>query len=378
MDFKIAVIKGDGIGPEIIDAALHVLEAVGREFTHRFKFDYLLAGGAALEKEGPSLPKKTVRGCKNCDAALIGAIGDPKWDNQPNDKHPGKVIPGLRKEFGLFANICPVVTWDQLVKISPLKSDIIARGLDILIVRELNGGIYSGPRGTEVITGKTSPSKTLDRIIGAKPLPEGRFAYDVEQYAEVDIRRIAKLAFDMAMKRNKHVTSVDMSNALDSSRLWRAVVEEIRTNYPEIRFDNMYLNDAVRQLIKDPGHFDVIVAGNMLGDILANEANQITGTVEMLPSASIGDGRFGLYGSLYCQTPEHAGENSADPIAAILSAAMMLRISLSLEDEAAAIEKAVGDFLTGGDRTPDIWQDGAKATGTSEIGKMIANLINKV
>jgi len=378
MDHKIAVIKGDGIGPEIVDAALDVLEAIGREFKHRFKFEYLLAGGAALEKEGSPLPKKTIRACKSCDAVLIGAFGDPKWDDQPVEKRPERAITGLREEFALFAGLYPAIIWKQLTGASPLKQNIIAGGLDILIVRELSGGIYYGPRGTEMISSKTSSSKIFDKMKGGKTIPEGRFAYDVEQYSEMEIRRIAKLAFDMAMKRDKRLTSVEKSDILDTSRLWRTVIEEVHTEYPEIALDHLYVEQAARMMINNPHHFDVIITGNMFGDILSGEASQMTGSAEMLPAASLGKGSFGLFGSSHGSTTEHTGNNTANPIAAILSAAMMLKYSLSLDDEAAAIEEAIGEFFSNNNRTPDIMITGANSVGTSETGKLIAGLINKV
>ena len=375
MDYKIAIIKGDGIGPEIVDAALCVLDAVGHEFKHRFKYDYLLAGGAALDSENEPLPKKTIKGCKNCDAALLGAVGDPKWDNQPGDRRPEKAILGLREELGLFANLRPAIVWKSLAGASPLRPDIIADGLDIMIVRELTGGIYFGPRDTEVITPKSPVSKLFEKAKGEKPLPPGRFAYDVEQYSEMEIRRIAVVAFEMARKRKSHVTSIDKSNVLDSSRLWRAVVEEVHADYPDIELDHMYVDNAAQQLIKNPSHFDVMMTSNMFGDILSDEASQITGSIGMLPSASLGSGSFGLYEPIHGSAPKYAGQDVANPIATILSAAMMLRYSLGLKNEADVIEQAVGEFLNTGFRTGDIWFEGAQPIGTSGAGRKIASLV---
>ena len=377
MDFKIAVIKGDGIGPEIIDAAIPVLDRVSREYGHRFKYEYLLAGGAALDDSGEPLPKKTIKHCKASDAVLLGAVGDPKWDGQPGDKRPEMAILGLREELGLFANLRPAMVYDELAFACPLKSEIIEGGLNILIVRELTGGIYFGKRGTEVVGEASGLGKFIDHLRGEKTLPPGRFAYDVEQYTEFEIHRIAKVAFDMAMKRDKRVTSVDKANVLDSSRLWRQVMEEIHVKYPEVKLDHMYVDNASQQLIKNPKQFDVIVTSNMFGDILSDEASQITGSIGMLPSASLGEGSFGLYEPIHGSAPKYAGMDRANPVATILSAAMMLRYSFGLGAEADAVEKAVGDYLAAGYRTPDILTDGKIPAGTKDCGRLIAEFIGK-
>jgi 3-isopropylmalate dehydrogenase len=268
------------------------------------------------------------------------------------------------------------MVWKQLAGASPLRPDIISDGLNILIVRELTGGIYFGPRGTEVIGEASGLSKVLDHLSGEKTLPPGRFAYDVEQYSEMEIRRIATLAFEMALKRDKRVTSVDKSNVLDSSRLWRAVMEEVHVKYPGVQLDHMYVDNAAQQLIKNPQHFDVLVTSNMFGDILSDEASQITGSIGMLPSASLGESSFGLYEPIHGSAPKYAGEDRANPIATILSAAMMLRFTLSLSEEADVIEQAVASFLDNGYRTPDIFFEGAKAAGTKETGQLIASYIS--
>ncbi|MDR3304933.1 MAG: 3-isopropylmalate dehydrogenase [Clostridiales Family XIII bacterium] len=377
MDFFIAVIKGDGIGPEIVDAAIAVLDRVGKEYSHRFKYEYLLAGGAALDVHGEPLPKATVKKCKNSNAALLGAVGDPKWDNEPGDNRPEKAILGLREELGLFANLRPAMVYDELSFSCPLKEEIISGGLNILIVRELTGGIYFGPRGTEVIGEASKLSKIVDHFRGEKTLPPGRFAYDVEQYSEMEISRIATTAFEMAMKREKRVTSVDKANVLDSSRLWRAVMEEVHVKYPEVKLDHLYVDNTAQQLIKNPKQFDVIVTSNMFGDILSDEASQITGSIGMLPSASLGEGSFGLYEPIHGSAPKYAGMDRANPIATILSAAMMLRYSLNLKAEADAIEKAVNDFLVAGYRTPDIHTEGKALVGTKECGNLIAGFVGK-
>ena len=377
MEYRIAVIKGDGIGPEIIDATIPVLEKIGEEYGHRFIFEYLLAGGAALYAEGHPLPKETVKKCKNSDAVLLGAVGDPNWDSRPGDQRPEMAILGLREELGLFANLRPAMVYDELDFACPLKQEIIKGGLDILIVRELTGGIYFGKRGTEVIGETPGVVKFIDNFRSAKTLPPGRFAYDVEQYTEFEISRIAKVAFEMAMKRGRHLTSIDKANVLESSRLWRAVVEEVHANYPEVKLDHMYVDNATQQLIKNPKQFDVVVTSNMFGDILSDEASQITGSIGMLPSASLGDGRLGLYEPIHGSAPKYAGMDKANPVATILSAAMMLRYSLDKSEEADAVEKAVKGYLSAGYRTPDIMTDGKTPVGTRECGQRIAELVGK-
>jgi len=377
MDYRIAVIKGDGIGPEIIEAAIPVLDSVCKEYGHRFKYEYLFAGGAALDDSGEPLPKKTVKKCKECSAVLLGAVGDPKWDGEPGEKRPEMAILGLRDKLGLFANLRPAIVYDELAFACPLKPEIIEGGLNILIVRELTGGIYFGKRGTEVIGETSGLGKFIDHLRGEKTFPPGRFAYDVEQYTEFEIRRIAEVAFQMAMKRDRHVTSVDKANVLDSSRLWRAVVEEVHVKYPEVKLDHMYVDNAAQQLIKAPKQFDVIVTSNMFGDILSDEASQITGSIGMLPSASLGEGSFGLYEPIHGSAPKYAGQDRANPVATILSAAMMLRYSLGLGEEADAVEKAVGTYLAAGYRTPDIMTDGMIPAGTKGTGDLIAGLVGR-
>jgi 3-isopropylmalate dehydrogenase len=377
MDYKIAVIRGDGIGPEIIDAATPVLDAVGKAFGHRFKYDYLPAGGAALEEGGDPLPKKTLKKCKAADAILLGAVGDPKWDSQPGDKRPEIAILNLREALGLFSNLRPALVYDELAFASPLRPEIVAGGVNILIVRELTGGIYFGKRGTEVIGEASGFSKLVDHLKGEKTLPPGRFAYDVEQYTEFEIKRIAKVAFEMAMKRDRHVTSVDKANVLDTSRLWRSVVEEVHAQYPAVGLDHLYVDNAAQQLILDPKQFDVILTSNLFGDILSDEASQITGSIGMLPSASLGEGSLGLYEPIHGSAPRFAGMDRANPIATILSAAMLLRYSLDLAQEADAVENAVGDFLKDAYRTADILTDGKIPIGTAECGKRIAGFITK-
>ena len=362
MDYKIAVIPGDGIGPEIMTETLKVLDKVGEKYGHNFNYTTVLAGGAAIDATGACLPQETLDVCKASDAVMLGAVGGPKWDNMPGGERPERALLGLRKELGLFANLRPAMVFDQLADASPLKPEIIDGGLDIVIVRELTGGIYFGERGTEA----GSPE-------------EGTVAWDIEKYSEMEIKRIAKVAFDMAMKRGKKVTSVDKANVLDSSRLWRKTVAEVAKDYPEVELDNFYVDNAAMQLVRGPKQFDVIVTSNIFGDILSDEASQITGSIGMLPSASLGEGNFGMYEPVHGSAPDIAGQNIANPIATILSAAMMLRYTLGLGKEADAIEKAVSDFLDAGYRTPDICGPAARAAGqyktTSETGDLIAGLI---
>ncbi len=352
MRYNIAVVPGDGIGPEVVAESIKVLNAIGERFGHEFNCTEVLAGGAAIDEFGECLPKDTLNVCKNSDAVLLGAVGGPKWDNVPGDQRPERALLGLRKELNLYANLRPAMVFQELKDASPLKSEIIGEGLDILIVRELTGGIYFGKHET-----------TEDA------------AYDVEYYSAPEIRRIAITAFDMAMKRSKRVTSVDKANVLDSSRLWRKIVTEVAKDYPEVSLDHMYVDNAAMQLIRDPGHFDVIVTSNMFGDILSDEASQITGSIGMLPSASLTEGNFGMYEPVHGSAPDIAGTGKANPLATILSAAMMLRYTFALSEEANAIEKAVDDFLKAGYRTADIATGSESVLSTSEVGDKIKEYI---
>ncbi|MTI65987.1 MAG: 3-isopropylmalate dehydrogenase [Firmicutes bacterium] len=357
MNYNIAVIKGDGIGPEIIKEATLVLDKIGQVYKHEFRFTEVLAGGSAIDKKGECLPKETIDVCKGSDAVLLGAVGGPKWDNLPGEERPEKALLNLRKELGLYANLRPAILFEELKKACPLKEDLIKNGIDIMVVRELTGGIYFGERGRR------------DKNMGEE-------AFDVELYSIKEVRRIAKKAFEAANKRNKKVTSVDKANVLESSRLWRKVVEEVSKDYPDITLEHMYVDNASMQLIKNPNQFDVILTTNMFGDILSDEASMITGSIGMLPSASLGKGNIGMYEPIHGSAPDIKGENKANPIATILSAAMMLRHSFSLEKEAKAIEKAVKKVLTKNFRTLDIIQDDNKVVGTDNMGKLIIEEIN--
>ncbi|WP_207707342.1 3-isopropylmalate dehydrogenase [Crassaminicella thermophila] len=357
MNFNIAMIPGDGIGPEVVEQTVLVLEKVGEIYNHKFNFKEALAGGCAIDEYGEPLPKKTIDICKESDAVLLGAIGGPKWDNLPGDRRPERALLGLRKALGLYANIRPAILFDQLKEACPLKPEIIGDGLDICIVRELTGGIYFGEKGR-------------------KDTELGQAAFDVEIYSEEEVRRIAKTAFDIARKRNKIVTNVDKANVLESSRLWRSVVEEVATDYPDVTLNHMYVDNASMQLVRNPKQFDVVVTTNMFGDILSDEASMITGSIGMLPSASLGEGNIGMYEPVHGSAPDIAGLDKANPMATILSAAMMLRYSFGLEKEADAIEKAVKKVLDDGYRTMDIINEGKKAVGTKEMGRLIIEALS--
>ena len=356
MEYKLAVIPGDGIGPDVVEQTLRVLDKVGEKFGHTFHYQKVLAGGCAIDATGGCLPQETIDVCKASDAVLLGAVGGWKWDTLPGDQRPERALLGLRKALGLFANLRPALLFEQLADASPLKPEILAGGLDIVVVRELTGGIYFGEKGF-------------------KDTDLGPAAYDVEQYAEEEVRRIAKVAFDMAMKRSKHVTSVDKANVLESSRLWRRVVAEVAQNYPEVTLDNLYVDNAAMQLVRNPRQFDVIVTSNIFGDILSDEASQITGSIGMLPSASLAQGNFGMYEPVHGSAPDLAGQDKANPMATILSAAMMLRYTFGLLQEADAVENAVKAVLDQGYRTPDLFAGEGTLIGTAEMGRRIAEAI---
>lgn len=356
MNYQIAVIPGDGIGPDVVEQTLKVMDKVGEKFGHTFNYTKVLAGGCAIDATGACLPQETIDICKASDAVLLGAVGGWKWDNLPGDQRPERALLGLRKALGLFANLRPALLFEQLADASPLKPEILAGGLDIVVVRELTGGIYFGEKGHR------------DTDLGPA-------AYDIEQYAEGEVRRIAKVAFDMAMKRSKHVTSVDKANVLESSRLWRRVVAEVAQDYPEVTLDNLYVDNAAMQLVRNPRQFDVIVTSNIFGDILSDEASQITGSIGMLPSASLAEGNFGMYEPVHGSAPDIAGQDKANPMATILSAAMMLRYTFGLGAEANAIENAVKSVLDQGYRTPDLYAGQGTQVGTAQMGDLIAAAI---
>lgn len=355
-DFNIAVIPGDGIGPEVIKEAVNILEKTGSKFNHGFHFTSVLAGGTAIDRFGKCLPEEALEICKKSDAVLLGAVGGPKWDSLTGEERPEKALLKLREALGLFANLRPAIMHKSLSDACPLKKEIVGNEFDIMIVRELTGGIYFGERGYR----------------------EGKYgseAYDTESYSETEVKRIARNAFEVAMQRNKKLTSVDKANVLESSRLWREVVTEMSGEYPEVTLNHMYVDNAAMQLVRNPKQFDVIVTSNMFGDILSDEASMITGSIGMLPSASFGEGSLGMYEPIHGSAPDIAGKNEANPIATILSVSMMLRYSFKLEEEAKAIEDAVTTVLELGYRTPDIMSEGTIAVGTKEMGELIYNRI---
>ena len=360
MNYKIGVISGDGIGPEIVREARKVLDAVCKKYGHEFTYTDLLLGGASIDVHGVPLTDETIENAKKCDAVLMGSIGgDAKtspWYKLEPSKRPEAGLLGIRKALNLFANLRPAYLYDELRAACPLRDDISAEGFDMLIMRELTGGLYFGARKTEEIDGVRTATDTLS-------------------YNENEIRRIAKRAFDIAMKRRKKVCSVDKANVLDSSRLWRQVVEEVAKDYPEVTLSHMYVDNCAMQLVMNPAQFDVILTENMFGDILSDEASMVTGSIGMLSSASLNETKFGLYEPSHGSAPDIAGQDKANPIATILSAAMMLRYSLDLDKEADAVETAVQKVLTAGYRTGDIMSEGCKLVGTKEMGDLIADAI---
>lgn len=360
MEHRIGLIHGDGIGPEIVDEAKKVLDAVCTKYGHTFVYSKLLLGGASIDACGVPLTDETVGQAKDCDAVLMGSIGgDAKtspWYQLEPSRRPEAGLLGIRKALNLFANLRPAYLYDELRAACPLREEIIGGGFDMMIMRELTGGLYFGERKTTEVDGV-------------------RTAVDTLTYNEQEIRRIAKRGFDIAMKRRKKVTSVDKANVLDSSRLWRAVVEEVAKDYPEVELEHMLVDNCAMQLVKNPAQFDVILTENMFGDILSDEASMITGSIGMLSSASLAEGKFGLYEPSHGSAPDIAGKDIANPIATILSAAMMLRYSFDLDAEADMIEMAVKKVLKDGYRTVDIMSDGMVQVGTKAMGDLIIERI---
>lgn len=357
MDINLAVVKGDGIGPEIVTEAEKVLDRIGELFGHTFKYTDILAGGCAIDATGVPLPEESVRIAKESDSVLLGAVGGPKWDTLPGDKRPEKALLGLRSELGLFANIRPAKMHKALADACPLKPEISENGLDLVIVRELTGGLYFGERGRR---------------------DNGEIAYDELKYSRAEIERIGRVGFELAKKRKrKKVTSVDKANVIETSRLWREVMHELSKEYPEVEFEDMLVDNCAMQLVRNPGQFDVIITENMFGDILSDEASMTTGSIGMLPSSSLGSTKFGMYEPIHGSAPDIAGKNIANPIATILSCAMMLRDSFDLLDEAECMENAVAEVLNSGYRTADIMSDGGKLLGTREMGDKIVETLKK-
>ncbi len=360
MECRIALIPGDGIGPEIVREAKKVLDRVCEKYGHAFTYEELLLGGASIDAYGVPLTEETTEKAKAADAVLMGSIGgDAKtspWYQLEPSKRPEAGLLGIRKALNLFANLRPAYLYQELKGACPLKEEIIGEGFDMVIVRELTGGLYFGERRTTEENGI-------------------RTAVDTLTYNEKEIRRIAVKAFEIAKKRRKQVTSVDKANVLDSSRLWRSVVEEVAKDYPDVTLSHMLVDNCAMQLVRDPGQFDVILTENMFGDILSDEASMVTGSIGMLSSASLNETKFGLYEPSHGSAPDIAGQNKANPIATILSAAMMLRYSLDMDKEADAVEAAVQKVLTDGYRTGDIMADGCKIVGTEEMGDLIAQAV---
>ncbi len=352
MDMKIALVKGDGIGPDIIDEAVKVLDKICEKYNHKVQYSSVDAGGIAIDKFNHPLPKESLKACKEADAVLLGAVGGPKWDSVHSDIRPEKALLGLRSELNLFCNLRPAIMYPQLKDACPLKNEIVGDGLDIMVVRELTGGIYFGKRGRDEVG-----------------------AFDTLSYRRDEIERIVKKAFEIAKIRGKKLTSVDKANILNSSQLWREVVNTMKDSYPEVEVNHLYVDNAAMQLIRDPNQFDTIVTGNMFGDILSDEASQITGSIGMLPSASFGSGKKGMYEPIHGSAPDIAGKDLANPIATILSVAMMLRYSFNLLLEADEIERAVYSVLDNGYRTVDIYSDGTTKVGTKKMGSLICDAI---
>ncbi|MBQ5916017.1 MAG: 3-isopropylmalate dehydrogenase [Lachnospiraceae bacterium] len=360
MEYRIATISGDGIGPEIVTEAKKVLDRVGEVYGHKFQYEEVLMGGISIDTYGVPLTEEALATAKASDSVLLGAVGgnvgNSRWYDVAPNLRPEAGLLAIRKGLNLFANIRPAYLYDGLDEACPLKKEIIGDGFDMVIVRELTGGLYFGERHTEEVNGVMQATDTL-------------------VYNENEIRRVALKAFDIAMKRKKKVTSVDKANVLDSSRLWRKVVAEVARDYPEVTLENMLVDNCAMQLVMNPGQFDVILTENMFGDILSDEASMITGSIGMLSSASLNEGKFGLYEPSHGSAPDIAGKGIANPIATILSAAMMLRFSFDLDQEADAIEDAVRKVLADGYRTIDIMADGMTQVGTVEMGKLICERI---
>ena len=354
MNYKIALIKGDGIGPEVVGEAVKVMDAIGGKFGHKFEYVDVLMGGCAIDAVGKSYPDGTAEKCRACDAVLLGAVGGPKWGHSSDpDKRPETALLSIRKDLGLYANLRPAALRPALAESCPLKKETADRGIDLMIVRELTGGIYFGKRERYA---------TEDR---------GEEAADRMAYSEKEVERIGRRAFELARLRGKRLASVDKANVLETSRLWRQVMHKLAEEYSDVQYEDVLVDNAAMQLVRDPGQFDVVVTENMFGDILSDEASMITGSIGLLPSASIGDAAPGLYEPIHGSAPDIAGQDKANPIATILSVAMMFRYSFNLPEEARAIEEAVDAVLNEGWRTADIAKPGEEAVGTLKMGQLI-------
>ena len=356
-DYQIVVLRGDGIGPEIVGEAIKVLDAAGEKYGFQFHYDDRLMGGCAIDATGEPLPQETVDACKKADAVLLGAVGGWKWDTLPGNQRPEAGLLGIRSALGLYANLRPAQIFAPLKSASPIKDEIIGDSLDIMVVRELTGGIYFGERGRCEKNGVPA-------------------AYDTEMYSRPEVERIARVAFDLARKRNHKLTNVDKANVLESSRFWREIVLEVAKDYPDVELNHLYVDNCAMQLVRNPKQFDVILTSNMFGDILSDEASMISGSIGMLASASLAEGAKGLYEPIHGSAPDIAGTGKANPLATILSVAMMLRYSFDEAQAADTIEKAVNDALAIA-RTPDIYEEGYKKVNTTEMGDLVAELVKK-
>ena len=356
MNKKITVLPGDGIGPEIVAEAIKVLNQVAAKFGHSFDYTYVDIGGCSIDKYGVPITEEGMALCKASDSVLLGAVGGPKWDSCPPAIRPEKALLAVRKELELFANLRPTKLFPQLADASPLKQEIVGGGIDLLIVRELTGGVYFGQRKTEEINGEL-------------------VATDIMPYSEHEIERIGRVAFETAMKRDKRLASVDKANVLDTSRLWRKTMHRLAEEYPQVQYSDILVDNTAMQLIKNPTQFDVLVTENMFGDILSDEASMLTGSIGMMPSASLSSGTLGMYEPIHGSAPDIAGQNIANPIGTILSAAMMLRYSFDMAAEADTIEAAVNKVLDDGYRTGDIMQEGCKKVFCDQMGDLIAGNI---
>ena len=350
---NITVLKGDGIGPEIVNEAIKVLDKIGEKYSHSFNYTEVDIGGCSIDKHGVPITKEGMELCKSADSVLLGAVGGPKWDSVDPSIRPEKALLAVRSELGLFANLRPTKLFAQLADSSPLKESIVGNGIDLMIVRELTGGIYFGDRRTEVVDGE-------------------KVAVDEMKYSEHEIERIGRVAFESARKRSHRLASVDKANVLDSSRLWRAVMHRLAEEYSDVEYSDVLVDNAAMQLIKNPSQFDVIVTENMFGDILSDEASMLTGSIGMMPSASLSDSTLGMYEPIHGSAPDIAGMDIANPIGTIMSCAMMLRYSFDMAEEADAIEHAVNKALDDGYRTADIYKEGFKKVKCSEMGDVIA------
>ncbi len=358
MEKNIAVVAGDGIGPEIVNEALKVLDCIGEKYNHKFNYTHVLAGGCAIDKYGTSLPQESLQACLDSDSVLLGAVGGPKWDNCDPSIRPEKALLSIRKELGLYANLRPAKIFPQLASASPLREDIVAKGIDFMVVRELISGVYFGEKKTYEKNGEL-------------------VAEDSMYYAESEIRRIAHSAFQIARKRHSKVISVDKANVLDSSRLWRKVVHEVGKEYPDVELSDMLVDNTAMQIVKNPAQFDVIVTENMFGDILSDEASMITGSIGLIPSASLGEGTRGMYEPIHGSAPDIAGQNIANPIGTILAASMMLKYAFDMDEEAAFIEQCVNDVLADGYRCGDIMEEGKTKLSCSAMGDKIVEYMKK-